>query len=174
MAKPGTTCSTRGVRGVLLTVLVLVLGLFAAGRSGVGADVVEDTVLAAAHRMRLSGVSDTQLAGAVRSGLWNSNRTAVALSLPRPKASLILVFLRQSDGSFLGTDASGVEGGNFGKLGTHGREGYERFETTPVRWLPRDDGLFQVIMRTRAWKGGRRYTVSEPLVIRPDGTVLYR
>jgi hypothetical protein len=40
--------------------------------------------------------------------------------------------------------------------------------------VQRDDGLFQVIMRTRAWKSGKRYTVSEPLVIRADGTPLYR
>ena len=50
----------------------------------------------------------------------------------------------------------------------------KRFETTPVAWLHRDDGLLGVSMRTRAWRSGQRYTVSEPLLIRPDGTVLWR
>jgi len=69
---------------------------------------------------------------------------------------------------------SGVEGGNLGVLGTGGRAAYERFETTPIEWLHRDDGRYMVVMRTRAWKGGRRYTVSENLLIAADGTPLYR
>ena len=82
--------------------------------------------------------------------------------------------LRQPDGAYLVADASGVEVGNFVKLGFLPRADYERFETIPVEWLHRDDGLFQVRIRTRAWKAGQRYTVYEPLIIRPDGTVLYR
>jgi len=74
----------------------------------------------------------------------------------------------------LAVEASGVEGGNFGKLGIAGRSGYDRFETTPTQWLQREDGWFQDVMRTRAWKAGKRYTVSEKLLIKPDGTVLWR
>ena len=83
------------------------------------------------------------------------------------------MLLRQPDGTYLAADASGVEAGNFGKLGRP-RTDYEHFETTPVEWLYRNDGFFQVRIRTRAWRAGKRYTVSEPLIIRPDGTVLYR
>jgi hypothetical protein len=107
-------------------------------------------------------------------GLWNSNRTAIAIGIPKPKASLVFVFLRQTGGKYLAADCSGVEGGNFGKLGIAGRAAYGRFETTPVEWLHRDDGMFQVVMRTRAWKSGKRYTVTEPLVVTADGTPLYR
>lgn len=136
----------------------------------------EDTLLSAARQVLPRDLSTNALVRALPNGVWNSNRTALAISLPRPapQATVLLVFLRQTNGSFLATDASGVEGGNFGKLGTAGRRGYERFETTPMRWLPREDGFFQVLVRTRAWQKGKRYTVAEPLVIRPDGTVLYR
>ncbi len=99
--------------------------------------------------------------------------TAVAFVLPRPKASIIVILLRQPSGSYIAADASGVEGGNFGKLGRP-RTDYSRFETTPVKWLSREDGMFQVRMRTRAWRTGQRYTVSEDLIIKSNGTVLYR
>ena len=134
---------------------------------------VDAALLAAAQRAMPREIATNQLIRALESGLWNSNRTAVAVSITQPKASLVFVFLRQANGTYLATHASGVEGGNFGKVGRP-RADYERFETTPVGWLHREDGWFQVRMRTRAWRGGQRYTVSEPLLIKPDGTVLYR
>jgi hypothetical protein len=100
--------------------------------------------------------------------------TAVAISIARPKASLIFVFRRQNGGKHLAVDVSGTEGVNFANFGDARRAGYDRFETTPIKWLDRDDGLFQIVMRTRAWKSNGRYTVSEPLVIRADGTPLWR
>lgn len=134
---------------------------------------VKHAGLAAAGKALPQGISTNEMARVLQQGLWNAARTAVAVSLPRPKASVVFVFLWQSHDNYLVVDASGVEGGNFGKLG-RGRADYERFETKPVEWLRRDDGLFQVVMRTRAGRAGRRYTVSEPLLIKPDGTVLWR
>jgi len=130
-------------------------------------------LLAAAQKAMPRPIAANQLVRALESGLWNSNRTAVAVSITQPKASVVLVFLQQGNGTYLAADASGVEGGNFGKLGRPRTE-YERFETTPVEWLHRENGWFQVRLRTRAWRGGQRYTVSEPLLIKPDGTILYR
>jgi len=71
------------------------------------------------------------------------NRTAVAVSVPQrhPKHSVVFVFLRQTDFTYLAADTSGVEAGNFGKLGLLPRADYERFAATPVEWLQRDDGL---------------------------------
>lgn len=134
---------------------------------------IDTTLLAAAQKAMPREIATNQLMQALESGLWNSNRTAVAVSILQPSASVVLVFLRQTNGTYLAADASGVESGNFGKLGRP-RTDYERFETTPVEWLHREDGRFVVRMRTRAWRSGQRYTVSEPLHIRADGTVLYR
>lgn len=134
---------------------------------------VEAALFSAARKAVPGEIATDQLITALDAGLWNSNRTAVAVSTAKPEASVVFVFLRQTDGTYLPADASGVEDGNFGKLGRP-RTDYDRFETTPVEWLHRNDGLFQVRMRTRAWRGGQRYTVSEPLIIRPDGTVLHR
>ena len=88
----------------------------------------------------------------LRTGLWNSTRTALAVSIPQqyPKASVIFVFLRKRDGTYQTADVSKVEAGNFGKLGLLPRTAYEHFKTTPVEWLHRDDGLFQVRIRTTA------------------------
>jgi hypothetical protein len=134
---------------------------------------VDAALLATAQKAMPRQIATNQLVQALESGLWNSNRTAVAVSVKQSKASVVFVFLRQTNGHYLATDASGVEGGNFGNLGRP-RTDYERFETTPVDWLNREDGWCQVVMRTRAWRDGQRYTVSEPLLIKPDGTILYR
>lgn len=157
----------------LTIVTILLLASLTVGASAADSH-LDDALLLAARKALSKEVSTNDIGSSLKSGLWNTNRTAIAVSFPRPKASVIFVFLRQTDGSYLAADASGVEGGNFGKLGIAGRAGYDRFETTPIRWLHREDGWFQVVMRTRAWKAGQRYTVSEPLLIKPDGTVLYR
>ncbi|MHC1764608.1 MAG: hypothetical protein AB9869_09905 [Verrucomicrobiia bacterium] len=104
----------------------------------------------AASRVFPEEISTEEIGTGLKIGLWNTDRTAIAVSFPKPEASVIFVFLRQTDGSYLAADASGVEGGNFGKLGIAGRKGYDRFETTPVQWLRREDGWFQVVMRTSA------------------------
>jgi len=135
---------------------------------------VDDALFLSARTALPKASSTNGIVRVLQAGLWNSNRTAVAVSFPGPAASVVFVFLRQTSGTYLAVDTSGVEGGNFGKLGIAGRSGYDRFETKPVQWLHRDDGLFQVVMRTRAWKARQRYTVSEALVIQPDGTVLWR
>jgi hypothetical protein len=150
----------------LLTFLASVSAL--AGESRVDA-----ALLASAQKGMPGEIATNQLVRVLEAGFWNSNRTAVAVSITQPKASVVFVFLRQTNGTYLAVDASGVEGGNFGKLGRP-RTDYERFETTPVEWLHRNDGLFGVRMRTRAWRGGQRYSASDPLLIRPDGTVLWR
>jgi hypothetical protein len=118
-------------------------------------------------------VTDAQLATALSNGLRHPNGAAVAIAIPRKEASLILVLIRSSDGGYVVADASQVESANFGVWGRKRHE-YDRYETTPIKWLPRDDGLLQESIQTRAWRNGHRYTVTEPLLIKPDGTVLFR
>ncbi|MCC7373445.1 MAG: hypothetical protein IT581_02230 [Verrucomicrobiales bacterium] len=120
-----------------------------------------------------AAVPETSVSRAIKSALWNADRTAVAVAINRPAATLVYVFIRQPDGTLKTVDVSGVESGNFGKLG-RSRTEYTRFETMPVKWLPRDDGYLQVVIRTRAWAGRQRYTVSEPLVISVNGTPVWR
>jgi len=84
------------------------------------------------------------------------------------------VFLKLDSGRYKAADVSGVEAASLGVLGISKKADYDRVETTPIEWLPRDDGRFQVVMRTRAWKAGQRYTVSERLLITSGGTPLYR
>lgn len=93
--------------------------------------------------------------------------------MPGVSGTQVTAYVRQSDGRFLEVDLSAVEGGNFGKLGRRRAE-YDRFETKPVEWLPRQDGLLQVKIQTQAWRDGQRYTVWEPVLFRADGTVFWR
>jgi hypothetical protein len=120
-----------------------------------------------------SECSDSNLRIALENGLRHPDGTAVAVVIPRAKESWVLIALKRPDGRFLVADASRVENGSFGKLGRP-RTDYERYKTQPIQWLQRNDGLYQVVIRTRAWRMGQRYTVAEPLIIKPDGTVLYR
>jgi hypothetical protein len=151
--------------------LILIMLVFSCS---VGAQPEADRELFSAARPVVpTEYSDSNLRIALKNGLRHPEGTAVAVVIPFAKASLLLIALKRSDGRFLVADVSSVESGNFGKLGRP-RTDYERYETQPVKWLQRDDGLFQVVMRTRAWRMGQRYTVAEPLVIKHDGTVLHR
>ncbi len=156
-------------------ILITLIGLFAMVYMALAQPRVDDGLLAAARKALPQDISTNEMVRALGAGVWNSNKTAVAIAIARPKATLLFVFLRQTSGQYLAVDVSGMESCNFGYLGT-ARTGYDRFETVPVQWLPRDDGLFQVRMRTRAWKGGQRYTASGggTLVIKPDGTTLWQ
>lgn len=148
---------------------VCLLGAFAAS-AAVDKPEFEPALRAAIQK---AAVPEAESTRAMKAALWNTNRTAVAVSMSRPAAAMIFVFIRQRDGSFLTVDISAVESGNFGKLG-RGRKEYTRFETVPIEWLPRERGYLQVVVRTTAWAGRQRYTVSEPLVIQPDGTPVWR
>ena len=154
-------------------IFIGLVGLIAVVCVAVAQPRIDDGLLAAARKALPQDISTNEMVRALGTGLWNSNRTAIAIGIPKPKASLVFVFLRQTGGKYLAVDCSGVEGGNFGRLGA-GRAAYDRFETTPVEWLHRGDGMLQVVMRTRAWKSGRRYTVTEAPIVTADGTPLYR
>jgi hypothetical protein len=120
-----------------------------------------------------AGLSASEIARASRAALANRHKSAVAVAVHRPQRSLVLVLLRQVNGEYHTVDVSAVEDGNFAKLGFP-RFRYDRFETQPVEWLHRDDGSFQVTIRTRAWQSRQRFTASEPVIVRPDGTLLWR
>jgi hypothetical protein len=161
---------------MLRAILSICFALIACIHVVTGESRLDAALLAAGQKAMPGEIATNHLIRALETGLWNSNRTAVVVSVSQqhPKESVVFVFLRQPDGTYLAADASRVEAGNFGKLGLLPRTDYKRFETTPIEWLHRDDGLFQVRIRTRAWRDGQRYTVYEPLIIRPDGVVLYR
>jgi len=151
--------------------LFTVFVLFMAGWVALAQPAIEGKLMASAGRA-LPQFSTNEIGRAIGDGLWNSNRTAVAIAIPKPKASLLFVFFQQTHGDYLAVDVSGMEGANIGYLGPDRH--YDRVETTPLKWLHRDDGLFQIQMRTRAWSSGRWYTASGTLVIKPDGTRLWQ
>lgn len=117
-----------------------------------------------------------QTAGAQESSpnaLCNFDKTACVSSVRGKAFTNLTASLKQADGSFVHVDISPAESGNFAKLGSR-RSQYNRFETKPVRWLTRQDGLLQVEIQTAAWRKGKRHVISELLVMRKDGKVLWR
>lgn len=161
---------TRWAAAIILFAMFVAAGAVAAEQR------VPEALLASARNAFPQDITTNEIIRVLQAGLWNSNRTAVAVCFPRPrpKPTVIFVFLEKTNGSYLAVDAIGVEGGNLGKIGIAKRKDYDRFETTPVEWLYRDDGRFQVVMRTRAWRAGLRYTASEALLISRNGHVLWR
>jgi hypothetical protein len=132
----------------------------------------DDGLLEAARRALPQEFAPSQVSGGLQNGLWDSGRTAVAATFPRPSGTLVLVLLRKANGAFLAVDISNVERSNLGKLGLGGET--NRVESTPVKVSRRANGSVEVVVRTRVWKRAQRYTVSEPVVVKPDGTVLLR
>lgn len=134
---------------------------------------IDKKLIVSAQKAMSATVGDKALQAALEGGRWNADKTAVVVVVHRSKGSIVFIFIRKDSGEYLAVDASGVERSNFGKLG-FGRSYYERFETIPVEWLDRDDPMFQVSIRTSAWKNGQRFTVYEPLLFKADGTILWR
>ena len=105
--------------------------------------------------------------------VWNSDGSAAAAAFPGETGTRVVAYLKQDDGGFTEVDLSPVERGNFGKLGREPAD-YERYETRPIALLSREDELLQVTVETRAWRGGQRFTVREHVMVRGDGSVLWR
>jgi hypothetical protein len=152
-------------------ILTTVILLFSTGWIALAQPGIEDSLIASARRA-LPQVSTNETLRALGHGLWNSNKTAVAIAFAKPKGSVLFVFLRQTNGDYLAVDVSDMEGKNIGVLGPDRH--YDRRETTPVKWWHREDGLFELQMRTRAWSSGLRYTMNGRVFIKPEGTCLWQ
>lgn len=116
----------------------------------------------------------THAAPPPETALWNGDRSAAVATSRDGERTRVIAYVKQADGTFLEIDLSQVEGRNLGSLGLRSAADYDRIETTAVEWLPRENGLLQVVVRTRAWHSGQRFTVLKPVVFRTDGVVLWQ
>lgn len=57
-----------------------------------GESQVDSALLASAQKVLPKEITKNQLTRALELGLWNSNRTAIAISIGQPKASVVFVF----------------------------------------------------------------------------------
>ncbi len=86
----------------------------------------------------------------------------------------VYVLLMRPNGEYTIADISRIQDGLFTKLGLAEPADYERYETQPVEWITLEGGNLLLKVRLRAWRDGQRYTVSGPVIIRPDGSVLWQ
>jgi hypothetical protein len=119
------------------------------------------------------GAFSAQAAVPPSDAVWNGDRSAAAAAFPSTTGTRVVAYLRRDGGVFAEVDLSSVERGNFGELGRKPDE-YDRYETKPIALVSREDDLLQVSVKTRAWRGGKRYTVVEHVLLRADGVVLWR
>ena len=105
--------------------------------------------------------------------LWNDDQTAAVLTLKRSKGTQVFVYVTQGE-QMVKVDISQVEGMNLAKLGRYRLADYDRVESTPIEWIARDDGKFQINIQTRAWKNGKRQTVMEWVLIDDSAKMLWR
>ncbi len=119
-------------------------------------------------------ITKDSLVRGIKEAVWTSNKNAVAVAFQNDSQTFAVVFVQRNDDGFKASDVSAVEAGNFGKLGSKPGN-FQRFETKPTEWLKREDGLFQVVVQTKAWDAsGKAQAAREPLIIRNDGTPLFR
>ena len=119
--------------------------------------------------------SDIDLIAEARaSGLWTDDGTAAAVSIPMDNRTGVYVLLVRPNGEYTIADISRIERGLFTTLGLATPADYEKYETQPVEWITLEDGNLLLKVRLQAWRDGQRYTVSAPVIIRPDGSVLWQ
>ncbi|NHB57067.1 hypothetical protein G9F32_03335 [Acinetobacter sp. 194] len=104
---------------------------------------------------------------------WNADRTLAVASEKKGKRTNLMLYIHRLS-HLREIDISQVEGMNLGKLGLGRREYYDRIETTPIAWVQRNDGKFQVDIQTQVWKNGKRQTVKEYVVFDANGMVYWR
>jgi len=106
----------------------------------------------------LQNISDTDFNKGISTGLWNNEKTALAITFHSSTKTICLVIITLNN-KFIISDVSQVESGNFGKLGTATRNKYEKYKTFPTKWLKTEGDYFQIEFTTQAWKNGQRYTL---------------
>jgi len=106
----------------------------------------------------------------ISNGEWNADKTAIVIHIPDGLSSLLYVFLRQDDGTFIAVDLSYRVNNEMNyKLGRR-RNYYDKYVQTPVVCNRQDGYAVGVGIRTQAWKNGQRYTVeSKPTRIKKNG-----
>ena len=158
--------------------LVTALILFMAVSVCLGDDKAVEAIQQFAEEQK---VSAEELKKGLGGLIWKRDKSAVAACFQSSESTLCLVAYQTSDG-FKISDVSRVEGMNFGKFGFR-RSHYDRFLTEPIEW--NETGRFiytnfngrarhQIRFQTRAWRGGQRYTISEPLILDADWKPLWR
>lgn len=92
--------------------------------------------------------------------LWDNEKQALAYCDVGNELSCYIIFDQ------LKVNVSQVESLNLRKLGSASRDKYERVITIPVKWSKSSDSELIVLFKTQAWVKGKRYTVTEPVLIR--------
>lgn len=134
---------------------------------------IPDELSISAREALPGDLSDAEFAAVLDDGVRTDNGVALATLVPRSDGSLIVVFIRQADGTYLAADASVIESAIFGYFG-RSRTDYERYESEIMDLQQRDDDLIRLRVRTRAWRMGQRYTGGDVILIRPNGLVMQR
>ena len=151
-------------RKILLSIAALAAG------TALGEPPVEEALVTSARSVMPGDLGDSEVRAMLESGVWREEPRAVALSIPRGAEYMTFVFRRQADGSYSAADASWVANTAFGFWGFP-RDEIERFETEPLSWHLNDDGHLHVLIQTKGWREGQRYTARGYFLVAPDGTV---
>jgi hypothetical protein len=92
----------------------------------------------------------------------------------QPDKPKLVVYARQPDGTDKMVDISRIEDALFTKLGTAGKEEYERYLITPMGWTDSPNGVDILTVRLQAWNQGQRYTVSGVVAVTNNGEIIWQ
>ena len=110
---------------------------------------------------------------AIENGLWTEDRKAAAV-VADTRAGNVFVVLETDQERYLVANVSPIVTGLFAKLGTTDRSDFEKYVVEPVGWLSQTDSKVIAEFRLRAWRDGRRYSVTGPVAVNSDGTVIWQ
>lgn len=128
------------------------------------------------HFLAMFGLAvSTQLNAEIpQNALWNQDKSVAVSTENLSKRTLVTAYVVQGVGKIKTIDLSVVEGQNLAKLGFYKTLKFEKIKTRPLKWIERNDDLLQITFQTQIWQNGQRYTSSESLLFKKDGTVLTR
>lgn len=92
--------------------------------------------------------------------IWSKQGNAVAFCLYENESKCYVIAGEKI------INVSQVENSNIGKLGILKKSAYEKVLTTPVEWLNSENETLMFSFKTEAWLSGKKYTVTEPVLIK--------
>ncbi len=107
----------------------------------------------------------------LQNGLWNYEKSAIAVYPSDENQTSIYLFIKDSSDKFIAVDISLVEKVNLGAIGSNRH--FDKVESKALQWLEHEK-YYQIRVETKAWVKGKRYRHSEKLLIKKSGKVLWR
>ena len=133
-----------------------------------------DQMILAVQKVAMDDITEGELASAIEAGLWNEERTALAIAIPKSKRTFLFVLVEQSSGDYVAADVSPVEDALFRKISLAERAEYKSYKSSPYQWVHGNGSMQILLVRLVAWTKFGGYSVQGPVVVKDDGSIVWQ